>query len=82
MKKANLELLNVRDFEAFGQTVKIKDLTIGESMSLQSLTTQDQVFALVSMMMVEPSMKPDDVKDLPTKYMEDITRLVEESQST
>lgn len=78
MTKAQLDLLNVRDVEALGQTIKIRDLTIGEMVGLQKLPEEDQMFHLVNMMMVEPKLTVNDLKNLPQKYLPDLTKIVEE----
>ena len=75
-----LELLNERQVKAFGTTLTIRDLTIGESLALQSVPEEEQMFTLVSKMIIEPKMSIKDIKDLPSKYINDITMLVEESQ--
>lgn len=76
----NKELLNEREIEAFGKTITIRDVTIGESFSLQSLPEEEQAFGLLSMMIVKPKMSVKAIKDLPAKYMSDITKLINESQ--
>lgn len=74
------KLLNEREIPAFGQTVTIRDLTIGEVLSFQGIEESEQVFHMISKMIVTPKFSPTAIKDMPAKYMNDITMLVEMSQ--
>lgn len=70
--------LNEREFKAFGDTIIIRDLTIKEIVTVSELEGLEAMYTMVSYAMVKPKMTTKELESISGKFVDDLTKIVEE----
>ncbi len=70
--------LNVREVEAFGSTVKVRNLTIKEMIDATAYEGSDQILLMVSYALVEPKLTLEELGSLDSSKLADLTKLIAE----
>jgi len=69
--------LNVRDVEAFGGTVKIRNLTIKEMLKFSGFDGEESMLEMAAMCMVEPKMTAKELGSLGTDSLNEVVKIIE-----